>query len=110
MNRPDGPPDWRSLRPDGSEYTWRSSHGQHMKHKQQHVNRPMPHENGPMYLSVVHLPPGAAPLLLVRRLLPVRLAPGCVEINQRVSYLINIARTFTASSRRGHGDNVASMA
>ena len=32
-----------------------------MKQRQQHVNRPMPHEKGPMYFSVVQRPPGAAP-------------------------------------------------
>ena len=32
-----------------------------MKQRQQQVHRPMPHENTPIYLSVVHLPPGAPP-------------------------------------------------
>ena len=58
-----------------------------MKQRQQHVTKPIIHEKGPMYLSVVQRRPldhgqvlrrlllaPRRPLLLVRRLLPVRLA------------------------------------
>ena len=32
-----------------------------MKQRQQHVTKPIIHEKGPMYLSVVQRPPGAPP-------------------------------------------------